>query len=984
MLFLPSAMSQINFFLQESDIEKSVIELARLQSFHLNTAENEDFAAETGRWNSLLATYHDLEQHLDGLLNALGVDRQPMIPPQVMNPSGDAAEIKAVLEEAEEAIGAFRKKKKEAEAEKDHLRRLLQEVRLLASVEMPVEEIRNPDFLHWVVGTLPEENLRSLRYALFEKPRKGKRHRGRGRTQKINIFIHEEEIEAVALSLVRLEDFHLVRTKEETWSEKTPRWNELADTYEDQVERLEKLLSILEIEPAAMPPYEQAVPSRDADEIGERLSAIESDLSDWRTRWEERIEEKRRLDSQVREMESLVPLQVPVQEIREASFLYWVVGRIPKENLEHLRAVLFQIPMVVLPLSVNGGPDHDIIVAATTRDCATILDRAMSGLFVEPIRFHGDLQGTPEHCLRQLEKRVTAAEDNLADLEKERRQKEHDWYQEVLTLWRMAASNLETAKAVSGFARHDDVFLVSGRVPERAIDSVAVALENATRGRSEIEILEPMHQGKEDVPVEMMLFRIPLLLVPIGREGDRLLIVAATTHKHADVLDRALQGALMERIPLPREIRGIPSKVLPELEERIEEAEQRIADLRRDKKKLAEHWAERLRALRHEVAGNLRIIRAITRLSRHGETFLISGWAAKEDIERVVATMETASQGRVDVEIITAEAGGRRFPPTRMRNPTLFRPFEAIVRTFGAPGYDEIDPTPLAALSFTVMYGMMFGDAGHGLLLALGGLLILYYSKKRLLHALGGVVLACGLSAAFFGFLYGSLFGREDIIAAWWINPINDMLDLLAFSVIGGVILLSVGYLASIANAVRTREWGELLFGRGGILGAVFYWLLIGGGFAVYKGSWSVSFLLLMLVAAAMLLFLQEPLSRWVMKEKPLLQENTGSMAVRGFFQVYETILSHVSNTFSFIRLGAFAITHAAFMQVIFYLAESAGGLLGRWSIIVLGTLLVVGFEGLVVGIQALRLEYYEFFSKFYGGRGISFRPFSLYESEKE
>ncbi|MFW5635569.1 MAG: V-type ATP synthase subunit I [Thermodesulfobacteriota bacterium] len=979
MLFLPSPMRRVHVFLHGSDIENAVVELARLEAFHLSGRPNGEDAEETGRWNRLADTYRDLMQRLDDLLDALAVQRPRMIPPRLLNPTGDASEIAGVIEEAEQAIGAWREQKKETDTEKQNLRRLIQEVRLLKPVDMPLEEIRDPDFLHWTVGTLPEENLETLRYALFETPKKRKwPWFGNTRTRKINIFIHESEIEAVTLSLVRLDQLHLEQTREETWSEGSPRWNELADIYSDQVKRLEDLMSTLEIEPPPMPPSEQAVPSRDADEIGRRLSRIEGDVSDWRNRRQAADAEKERLEGLIREMKFMSPLEVAVEEIRNPAYLYWVIGKIPKENLEHLQAVLFQISSVVIPVRAKGA--HDLILAAVDRDHADILDRAMGGLFVELIPLRKEMKGTPAECIRRLEENLETVEKRRADLEKERRRLEHQWFQETLTLWRMATSNLEAAEAVSGFARHGDLFLVSGQAPVNAVDSVAAALENAARGRAEIEILEPARRHG-DAPVEMMLFRIPMLVIPIATEGDRLLIIAATTRKHSDVLDRALKAAFMKPISLPKEIRGVPAEVLPELEKRFEKAEDRLADLQKSGERLAERWAERLLVLHREVVSNSKIVRAITRFSRHEETFLISGWVPEPELDRVVATMETATRGRADIELLTPAAGGPRRPPTRMRNPGLFRPFEAIVKTFGAPGYDEIDPTPLAALSFTLMYGMMFGDVGHGLMLVLIGWIALAAGKGAI-RSLGGVLIAAGLSGTVFGFLYGSLFGREDIIAGLWINPIHDILDLLAVSVIGGAALLTVGYLASMANAFRAREWGTLLFGRGGIAGAVFYWALIGGGYAAVQGLLPIAYLAPMLMIPAAILFLNEPLNRWITGEKPLVEDGLATFGARVFFEIFETVLSHVSNTFSFVRLGAFAMTHAAFMQVIFSLAETGGPFI-RWSIILIGTILVVGFEGLVVGIQALRLEYYEFFSKFYGGRGIFFKPFRLYGPEK-
>lgn len=974
MLFLPSPMRQLNFFLKSPDVEKAVAELARLSAVHLSLPETGEGAQVADRWNRLLETYQDLGQRLDVLLDALGLRWSFEPPSRVPNPSEDAARLGGMLEEAEQVVDSWRKVQKEVAAERRRLRRLIRQIRLLIPVGIPLEEIRHHTRLHWVVGTMPEENYKTLRYALVH----ARRHRPlplrRAPAVKLNIFVHKVDIEEVTLSLFRLGGFQFGRERGETWSDRSPRWKELADIYGDQVRRVEELLSIMGIGPSPATVSGLPVPSRDFEKMAHRLSRVESAVSDLRRRRQQAEAEKSRLQPLLAEMRSVEALKVPVAEMEKAAYLHWLVGKIPGENLEHLKAVLFRIPAVVIPIPVNG--DRGLIVAATTREYGEILDTAMSGLFVEQVPFPG-VQTTPAEYILQLQEKLTEIEAVLADLEKERQSLAQLWSQEAQLLWQAATVNLEAARAIAGFARHGDIFLISGRVPEQGVDSVAAVLGEGIRGRVEIEILEPS-RGLRDVPVEMMLFRIPLVIIPVATEGDRQLIVAATTPRHEGVLDRVLTAVFMEPMPLPPGIGGVPSQVLPELVKRLESVETRLAGLRKGGYRLADRWSQRLRALRSEVAGNIGIVRAISLLPRQEETFLLSGWVPDSETGRVIAALEKATEGRAEVELVVPAAGGRRRPPTRMRNPAVFRPFEAMVRTFGVPGYDEIDPTPLAALSFTLMYGMMFGDVGHGLMLALAGLLGHLYGRG-MVGSLGGVLIASGCSSSVFGVLFGTFFGREDLFEGLWINPMRDIFALFTVSLIGGAVLLSIGYLAFIANSVRVRNWGELLFGRGGLAAVVFYWGLIGGGYGVYRGMSPGMLLPAVLLAAGTVLFLKDPLSRLVMGERPLVRGDLRTMAVGGLFEVYETVLSHVSNTLSFVRLGAFAMTHAAFMQAVYSLAEIAGGGIGSWLILAAGTLLVVGFEGLVVGIQALRLEYYEFFTKFYGGRGIAYRPFRLH-----
>ena len=101
----------------------------------------------------------------------------------------------------------------------------------------------------------------------------------------------------------------------------------------------------------------------------------------------------------------------------------------------------------------------------------------------------------------------------------------------------------------------------------------------------------------------------------------------------------------------------------------------------------------------------------------------------------------------------------------------------------------------------------------------------------------------------------------------------------------------------------------------------------------------------------------------------------------QSFFELFEVLLSYFSNTLSFVRIGAFAVSHAAMMEVVLMLAGAEAGS-PNWIVVVIGNIIVCGMEGLIVGIQVLRLEYYELFSRFYKGTGKEFIPF-LYRSKK-
>ena len=129
-----------------------------------------------------------------------------------------------------------------------------------------------------------------------------------------------------------------------------------------------------------------------------------------------------------------------------------------------------------------------------------------------------------------------------------------------------------------------------------------------------------------------------------------------------------------------------------------------------------------------------------------------------------------------------------------------------------------------------------------------------------------------------------------------------------------------------------------------------------------------------MIAIPAVVLLLSEPLIKLVNGDKNWQPESWGGYLVQAFFEVFESLLSYLTNTVSFLRVGAFVLVHASMMMVFFNLAEMLGGV-GYYIMIVFGNVFVLALEGLLVGVQSLRLEFYEMFNRFYEGSGVQFAP---------
>jgi V/A-type H+-transporting ATPase subunit I len=197
------------------------------------------------------------------------------------------------------------------------------------------------------------------------------------------------------------------------------------------------------------------------------------------------------------------------------------------------------------------------------------------------------------------------------------------------------------------------------------------------------------------------------------------------------------------------------------------------------------------------------------------------------------------------------------------------------------------------------------------------------------------------------------------------------------------VIILSLGYLLNIYNAWRARDWGRLLFDHHGLAGLLFYWSLLGLGAAALLPAFPVPapvFAGLVILAALAIMF-SEVLKHLLAGHRPLIEDGLFTYLIQAVVELFENLISSLSNSVSYVRVGAFAVAHGGLSAVIFILANLLGGSHGvigavvYWSVVALGNLFIVGFEGLIVGIQTMRLEYYEFFSKFFEGGGMSYEP---------
>ena len=449
--------------------------------------------------------------------------------------------------------------------------------------------------------------------------------------------------------------------------------------------------------------------------------------------------------------------------------------------------------------------------------------------------------------------------------------------------------------------------------------------------------------------------------------------------------DAVLSALRFERVWVPDEYTGTAEEAYEELNAKCRKLTSEIERIRKKSDEMIRTRAGELLAARTVLARrtknfDIRKYAACTK-EREVTYYILCGWMGEADAKAFIA--ETEKDPKVTCIEEDAQQVTYENPPTRLKNPGIFKPFEMYIKMYGLPSYKELDPTVFVAITYSLLFGAMFGDLGQGMLLLIGGFIL--YKKKNM--ALAGIISTAGFFSSIFGILFGSIFGFEDIIPALWLRPreamsqlpvIGNLNTVFVVAVAFGMFLILVTMVMHIINAVKAGSVGDKWFDTNGVAGFIFYAMICLCIVLVMSGRTLPGTVLLVLLIGLPLLAiaLKEPLENIIEKKKPLIDGGIGMYITQTFFELFETMLSFFSNTLSFVRVGAFAVSHAAMMEVVLMLAGAENGGSPNWIVVVLGNLFVCGLEGLIVGIQVLRLEYYEMFSRFYRGDGREFRPF--------
>jgi V/A-type H+-transporting ATPase subunit I len=503
------------------------------------------------------------------------------------------------------------------------------------------------------------------------------------------------------------------------------------------------------------------------------------------------------------------------------------------------------------------------------------------------------------------------------------------------------------------------------------------------------------------------------VIIPLGEGGERILAAASRRGRFA--LDSELKRAGFIPIAIPEGYQGIPEELLGGLKNRLTMAEAELEQIRRSKEELSRETAPHFRALTASYLMAAEVEQLKAKLAVTRSIYVLSGWTPQDTVRQMVEDLTRITEKRIAVRTFSPEempevAEGREKVPVSLKHGAYVKGFEPVVFSYGAPLYGTIDPTPFVAFFFTILFGLMFGDLGQGLVLFSLGLLTRAKGPKALkgFRGYSTPLIAVGIASMGMGLLTGEIFTIGGLLASptravtsFFMHifgiagePPDRILHLMpekgnivklfyffGFTISVGIVLNSIGLIVNVLNLFALKRYERALFSKTGLAGIALFWYAVFIAVRCLAGGRFAWFDLAGLLVPAFCVFFGPLLWRLISGERPILKEGLMVFIMEGFVEILETLSTYISNTVSFLRVGAFALSHAVLSFIVFTLSGMvsrgvAGGPVFALGILIFGNLVIIVLEGMIVAIQVVRLQYYEFFSKFFTETGIEYKPF--------
>lgn len=509
-------------------------------------------------------------------------------------------------------------------------------------------------------------------------------------------------------------------------------------------------------------------------------------------------------------------------------------------------------------------------------------------------------------------------------------------------------------------------------------------------GRIPPENIEPLKKSVGESTV----------VIHLGNDDKRIMV--ATSKKGRFALDTELKKFGFVQMELPKDFKGIPEEVLSTLESKLKEAENTLSKIEEERNNFRKTHKEKIYSLIRAFTVSVRILDVQSKLQSTAMVDRITGWVPQNQVKQFMADLDKLTDGRLMSRQyspfeVPAVIEGKERVPVKLRHGKYVRAFERMVFSYGSPLYGTVDPTPFVALFFTILFGVMFGDAGQGLVFLIAGILMACgVIKVGGWNKFAPIFMGIGSTSMIMGLVTGEFFTNEEVLKpfALWVtglfgeprapilkvmpssdpNSIKIIFGIFGVTIALGFIINSVGLVINFVNKLSQHKIGSAIFGKTALSGALFFWYVV--VFAIRLGflgqspcgfDWAFIGVTLFFSAFG------EVFARRLDGITPAMEGGFGNTVISGCVEVLEVVSTYLSCTISFVRVGAFALAHAVLGFIINLMSEKAG--LGGSLVMIIGNGIVLVLEGMIVAIQVIRLQYYEFFNKFFNETGSAFTP---------
>ena len=509
-----------------------------------------------------------------------------------------------------------------------------------------------------------------------------------------------------------------------------------------------------------------------------------------------------------------------------------------------------------------------------------------------------------------------------------------------------------------------------------------------------IEDLKLIYVAVASVPtknfsgLETALTGYPIFINRCSITKQESFMCLALPAKHQADIEKILRTYHAEIFHIPKELPHDVNEALKEVNKQTKENTDKEKTISDSLNKLGEENKDNIASLKETSENILTLLQAERKILQSGHLATVRGFVPQKKFQELNEKVTGMLEGKVLV--LKNEVPDSVDPPTKINHNRFIRPFEELTKLYGLPHYDEVDPTPLMAITFPIIFGLMFGDLGHGLILLFGGLTVGYLIKgNRAMKNVCYIMAACGIGASVAGIVFGEAFGQPLPWGPLWINPTENpsvnVFTFIVFSLFVGVIQITSGIVLEMTNFALKHQYADALLTSGPKIAFYFGGVYLIAAYQLNFGAW-LSGPILWPLLAFIVLVVGKPL--YLKAKKPAMphgSEHAEQDTVSGrLFEGGDLVTRLLSNTISYSRILALLMAHWALLLVTYTVAGlvnpagSTSVLTFALSgvVIVFGNIFVLALEGLIVFIHTLRLHFYEWFSKFYTGTGVEFHPF--------